>query len=558
MTGNILELKTLAVTTPDMVADVLGYHEVGDGGGGLFAWRAGATAADDGGLWIASTVASGGLWQRIVDSAAPVSVRWWGAVGDGVTDDTAAIQAALDAGFAMVHLPAGNYAVSATLIVPASTTLTGEGSGGFEHVNAKTIIVKTNGDTNGDAVLETGRSCSISDLKIQPHNLAAVGYERATYPSGTGNTAIGLRSGAANTLRDVVAMGFADAALHLGNTNKLMRCHVFRSRRGITTAGFDGMITNSGAMFCHEAGMLLTTNYWMITGCRIEWNATYGIQANGGEYTFTANLFDRNGWAGLYLNGAWGHVVSGNYFSRNGAGGDGTMGRWSWSVPGHTSYLAPPTVADSCHIKIRYQRDCAITGNRYRAGRDDGNPPSGALSPAYIYNMDGTPGVTSNITIFANAGEAGSGGGYGGYATDYPGGSGVFGGTDTMAQFLVYGRPVRLGAVATPGISTPRVPTGLPQAASADVPIGTAIGGRIKIWTNSWNSAPSYAEVTFARSSGTATTLTTVIDNVIGDNVTAAALAVVDPEEMAVDPAMMTITFPGTRFYNVAFDLHTQ
>ncbi|WP_372056731.1 hypothetical protein P7L74_13845 [Tistrella mobilis] len=83
MANTISDLKVLAVTSSGMEVEVLGYHAVADGGGGLFAWRAGATATDDGGLWIESTVATGGLWQRIVDSAAPVSVRWWGARASG-------------------------------------------------------------------------------------------------------------------------------------------------------------------------------------------------------------------------------------------------------------------------------------------------------------------------------------------------------------------------------------------------------------------------------------------------------------------------------------------
>lgn len=45
-----------------------------------------------------------------------VSARDFGATGDGVTDDTAAIQAALDAaaaaGGAVVHLDAGTYVIS--------------------------------------------------------------------------------------------------------------------------------------------------------------------------------------------------------------------------------------------------------------------------------------------------------------------------------------------------------------------------------------------------------------------------------------------------------------
>jgi len=65
--------------------------------------------------------------------AAFVDVRDHGAVGDGETDDTAALQAALDAvgpGGGTVFLPAGRYLVSETvLITQHNTTLTGEGPG---------------------------------------------------------------------------------------------------------------------------------------------------------------------------------------------------------------------------------------------------------------------------------------------------------------------------------------------------------------------------------------------------------------------------------------------
>lgn len=54
------------------------------------------------------------------------SVEQFGAVGDGATDDTAAIQAALthagDVGGAVVYLPAGTYVVSSTLTFPGGTT----------------------------------------------------------------------------------------------------------------------------------------------------------------------------------------------------------------------------------------------------------------------------------------------------------------------------------------------------------------------------------------------------------------------------------------------------
>jgi hypothetical protein len=55
-----------------------------------------------------------------------VNVKSYGAVGDGTTDDSAAIQAAIAGGTGgQVHFPAGIYRVTSTLAVPADTRLSG-------------------------------------------------------------------------------------------------------------------------------------------------------------------------------------------------------------------------------------------------------------------------------------------------------------------------------------------------------------------------------------------------------------------------------------------------
>jgi hypothetical protein len=54
-----------------------------------------------------------------------VNVKDFGAVGNGVADDTAAIQAALNSGKALVFLPEGNYKVTASITIPENVTLEG-------------------------------------------------------------------------------------------------------------------------------------------------------------------------------------------------------------------------------------------------------------------------------------------------------------------------------------------------------------------------------------------------------------------------------------------------
>ena len=77
----------------------------------------------------ASTTSS--LALKVDKSRMPLNVKDYGAVGDGTADDTAAIQAALDAvptGGRAVYFPAGRYRITSTLLVKIDgTTLYGDG-----------------------------------------------------------------------------------------------------------------------------------------------------------------------------------------------------------------------------------------------------------------------------------------------------------------------------------------------------------------------------------------------------------------------------------------------
>ncbi|MGI6296540.1 MAG: glycosyl hydrolase family 28-related protein [Armatimonadota bacterium] len=75
-----------------------------------------------------------------------VSVKTFGAKGDGVADDTAVIQKALsslDGKGGVVHLPAGRYVISDALKIPGGVTLMGEGTR-WEN-SASGLIIQKNG-----------------------------------------------------------------------------------------------------------------------------------------------------------------------------------------------------------------------------------------------------------------------------------------------------------------------------------------------------------------------------------------------------------------------------
>lgn len=128
--ANISALRSMTGPYNGNIVSLQGYSSIADGGGGLFVWNSTSTVADNGGTIIAPTGVSTGRWYRIFSGA--INVRWFGAVGDGVTDDTAAVQAAFTYCNAItlapcVYVPAGNYLCSANITCSPQVGIFGDG-----------------------------------------------------------------------------------------------------------------------------------------------------------------------------------------------------------------------------------------------------------------------------------------------------------------------------------------------------------------------------------------------------------------------------------------------
>lgn len=130
---------------------VAGYHAQGDGDGGTFVWvpnSVNVLSPDDGIVFSPHSSCldyGSGHFKRLYSG--PINVRWFGAKGDGVTDDTAAVHAARDA-----------YAFSnnGTLYFPIGVYL---GAFVFEFVS-KTTNNEFNliGDGHGSVLKSNGTS----------------------------------------------------------------------------------------------------------------------------------------------------------------------------------------------------------------------------------------------------------------------------------------------------------------------------------------------------------------------------------------------------------------
>lgn len=128
--ATIAALKAVSVPANGTVYEVAGYNTVNDGGGGLFVYIAADATTDNGGTVFAPDVGSG-RWNRLLDLAGPIDLRWFGATGNGSTDDTTRIQAAFTYGgsnVATMWVPAGYTFIYSALTIPSNLRLTGYGT----------------------------------------------------------------------------------------------------------------------------------------------------------------------------------------------------------------------------------------------------------------------------------------------------------------------------------------------------------------------------------------------------------------------------------------------
>lgn len=152
-------------------------HTAGTGvGGGQFRWDATSTSTDDNALVVNPAGNPGaGRWLRMYDGDAMVT--FWGAVGDGVTDDTAAIQAAVTWAVGTVDgvgkgllFPTrsapntvGNYRISAAITIGRSQGWRLHGSSRF----GTKITQATNNTPIFDLTRELTHSWNIMDINLE-------------------------------------------------------------------------------------------------------------------------------------------------------------------------------------------------------------------------------------------------------------------------------------------------------------------------------------------------------------------------------------------------------
>jgi len=136
-TGNALSIETYtelrALITPPAFDIVIlqGRSSVSDGGEGIFRWDISdlsteVTADTQSGIYIAPTsddTGASGAWVRQYSSA--LNVHWFGAIGDGTTDDTTALAAVASMGLP-VYFPSAEYLLTGQITFTSSVLCEGK------------------------------------------------------------------------------------------------------------------------------------------------------------------------------------------------------------------------------------------------------------------------------------------------------------------------------------------------------------------------------------------------------------------------------------------------
>lgn len=194
-----------------------------------------------------------------------LNVRWFGAKGDGVTDDTAAIQAAIDAAAALtlhgvVYFPRGDYSVSNLVITANGITLQGD-------TITDTSIIRGRAGSTGYLITDAGNAS-----KICMRQLYVTGNNVAGY---TALIRLGHNTNPAGTEGELVSVWARDAANAIGfdisgNVMRLTRCTSQSVKSCLVMTGDANKIIDfTGAIFS-EYGIRLVGTANTVIGVELE------------------------------------------------------------------------------------------------------------------------------------------------------------------------------------------------------------------------------------------------------------------------------------------------
>lgn len=287
----------------------------------------------------------------------------FGAVGDGIADDTKALQYCIDeaanTGKSIVLYP-GKYLCGELFMRPA-VHIKADATWGFgSKENGSTVILQRDDKQACVIDMTEAHGSTLDGLVVvgnRTGNCCGILSRKTTYGEKED----------AYRIENCRVSGFSSHAVFLDHiwcfsVRHSMFC--FSGGDGLAINGWDGFIIdnwfsgNNGAGF----GTIGANASVTMTGNRIEWNKGGGIRIDGGShYNITGNYIDRSGTAAIAIRSSNTITCTGNILYRSGK--------------------FEPDVPDSAQCILEGDKGVVFSGNSMCVGRDDGG--KGVMSPNY-------------------------------------------------------------------------------------------------------------------------------------------------------------------------------
>jgi hypothetical protein len=296
-----------------------------------------------------------------------LDARELGAAGDGATDDTLALQRAIDAAAGVsggVFLPPGVY-LTKELHVRAGIALIGVPAWNYSGPGGSVLRLK-DADSTCLLNLTDARGSSIEGLALDGRDL------------GTNIHGIFLNRTHFAEHEDGFRIERCQVARFSGDGANLSCAWCFSVRHsmlaynkgdGLNLRGWDGFLVDNWFSGNERAGFAARHENASVTftANRVEWNGEENMLITGADgYQITGNFFDRAGTCGIALrkgrSACTQITMTGNFIKRSGK-------------------LAAEGSHDSSQIFMEGCQGVTCVGNSIWSGRDDGG--KGTYTPSY-------------------------------------------------------------------------------------------------------------------------------------------------------------------------------
>lgn len=338
------QVKTIAdlVATPiptisnRLTALVTGRVTANDGGGGVFFYESSSALTTNLGT-VFKPSSTTGRWLRQYSGA--LNVKWFGALGDGVTSDSAAIQDVINAagtsyiqfnpiqigprtgssatnGAVQVYFPPGKFILSSTITVPSGITIEGDGPdsqisvvSGASYFGPFFDLAYTDPDGNPGAR---------RNMKVTFRNIGLDGNDMAPSIGVRGIDSFSGKGVYDFLVDNCQIIRFATYGIWLNSPIKaVIQNSAFEYNNGVSIR-----------LDLDTSGNAINT----VTGCKFYAGGTAIESFVGAMSDFSNNEIEGNGYVGILMHGEIGSTIRDNYFESNGT---------TATNIGHNIYLEP-------------------------------------------------------------------------------------------------------------------------------------------------------------------------------------------------------------------------